>query len=204
MSEGIAEGRVRFWKALGLMLQSGVPVLRTLEIALQEADEQLKSIALEMQRSAESGLEMSHAMEKHPEVFSAFETSMLRVGEMSGDVGSTAEDIVEAMQVPDGRLHFWRVFGLTVRSGVPILQALEVSSQGADEKVKAAVPDIVEGIKNLRGLSDVMEKHSGTFSAFEVAMVRAGESTGNLSAIAERIERFLHYKFRERIEALRR
>jgi len=191
MSAGISEARVRFWKALGLMLQSGVPALKTLEIALQEADQQLKSIALEMRRSAESGLEMSYAMEKHPEVFSAFETSMVRVGEMAGDVGSVAEDIAEAMQVPDGRLHFWRVFGLTVRSGVPILQALEVSSQRADGKIKAAVPEIIEGIKNLKGISDMMEEHSGTFSAFEVAMVRAGESTGNLSAVAERIESFL-------------
>ncbi len=194
MSEGTWKERMRFWKALGLMLQSGVPVLKTLEIALQEADEQLKSIALEMRRSAESGLEISHAMEKHPEVFSGFEISMIRVGEMAGDVGAVAEDIAEAMQIPDGRLHFWRVFGLTVRSGVPILQALEVSSQGADEKVKAVVPDIVEGIKNLRSISETMEKHSGTFSAFEVAMVRAGESTGNLSAVAERIESFLHQK----------
>ena len=192
MSERISKKRVRFWKALGLMLQSGVPVLKTLEIALQEADEQLESIALEMRRSAESGLEMSYAMEKHPEVFSAFETSMIKVGEMAGDVGAVAEDIAEAMQIPDGRLHFWRVFGLTVRSGVPILQALEVASQGADGKLKAVVSDIVEGIKSLRGISEMMEKHSGTFSAFEVAMVRAGESTGNLSAVAERIEGFLH------------
>jgi type II secretory pathway component PulF len=96
------------------------------------------------------------------------------------------------MQIPEGRLHFWRVFGLTVRSGVPILQALEVSSQGADGKIKAAVPDIVEGIKNLRGISDMMKEHSEAFSAFEVAMVRAGESTGNLSAVAESIESFVH------------
>jgi type II secretory pathway component PulF len=51
---------------------------------------------------------------------------------------------------------------------------------------------MVEGVKNLRGISEMMEKHSGTFSAFEVAMVRAGESTGNLSTVADRIESFLH------------
>jgi type II secretory pathway component PulF len=191
MSERISKERMRFWKALGLMLQSGVPVLKTLEIALQEADEQLKSIALEMRGSAENGLEISYAMEKHSEVFSAFEISMVKVGEMAGDVGAVAEDIAEAMQIPDGRLHFWRVFGLTVRSGVPILQALEVASQGADGKIKTVVPDIAEGIKSLRGISDMMEKHPGTFSAFEIAMVRAGESTGNLSTVAERIESFL-------------
>lgn len=100
----MSKERARFWKALSLMDQSGVPILESLGIAAKEADEKLKSGISEVIRGVEnrgSRTVMADAMEKQPETFSAFEVAMIKAGEISGNLGIAAGKLAE----------FFREFG---------------------------------------------------------------------------------------------
>ena len=74
-----------FSRQLYTLLKSGVPIMRGLA-GLQESAIS-KSFALvikDVRESLDSGRELSAAMRRHPEVFSNFYLSMVRVGEMTG------------------------------------------------------------------------------------------------------------------------
>jgi type II secretory pathway component PulF len=93
------------------------------------------------------------------------------------------------------RARFWKALSLMDQSGVPIIESLGIAAQEADEKLKSGISEVIQGVEN-RGsrsvMADAMEKHPETFSAFEVAMVKAGEISGDLGAVAEKLAEFFY------------
>ncbi|MFA7316977.1 MAG: type II secretion system F family protein [Sulfuricella sp.] len=67
------------------LLKAGVPIMRALA-GLQESahNKSMKKVLQDMRESLDSGRELSAAMRRHPEVFSLFYVSMVRVGEATG------------------------------------------------------------------------------------------------------------------------
>ena len=67
------------------LLKAGVPIMRALA-GLQESthNNSMKKVLQDMRESLDSGRELSAAMRRHPEVFSLFYVSMVRVGEATG------------------------------------------------------------------------------------------------------------------------
>lgn len=74
-----------FSRQLYTLLKAGVPIMRSLA-GLQESaiSKPFGRVLGEMRESLDSGRELSAAMRLHPEVFSSFYLSMVRVGEMTG------------------------------------------------------------------------------------------------------------------------
>jgi MSHA biogenesis protein MshG len=74
-----------FSRQIHTLLKSGVPIFRALN-GLQEAaiNPAMKKVIAEVRESLEGGRELSQAMTKHPNVFSPFYLSMVRVGEATG------------------------------------------------------------------------------------------------------------------------
>lgn len=74
-----------FSRQLHTLLKAGVPIMRALT-GLQEAatNPAMKRVIKEVRESLEAGRELSAAMARHPEVFSSFYVSMVRVGEATG------------------------------------------------------------------------------------------------------------------------
>jgi len=74
-----------FSRQLHTLLKAGVPIMRALT-GLQEAatNPAMKRVIKEVRESLEAGRELSAAMARHPEVFSNFYVSMVRVGEATG------------------------------------------------------------------------------------------------------------------------
>jgi MSHA biogenesis protein MshG len=74
-----------FSRQLYTLLKSGVPIMRGLA-GLQESaiSAAFGRIIKDLRESLDSGRELSAAMRRHPEVFSNFYLSMVRVGEMTG------------------------------------------------------------------------------------------------------------------------
>jgi MSHA biogenesis protein MshG len=69
------------------LLKSGVPIMR----ALAGLQESAKSVAMgkviqDLRTSLDSGRDLNSSMRRHPQVFSQFFVSMVRVGEMSGSL----------------------------------------------------------------------------------------------------------------------
>jgi MSHA biogenesis protein MshG len=74
-----------FSRQLYTLLKSGVPIMRGLA-GLQESavSKSFGRVIKDLRESLDSGRELSAAMRRHPEVFSPFYLSMVRVGEMTG------------------------------------------------------------------------------------------------------------------------
>ena len=74
-----------FSRQMYTLLKAGVPIMRGLA-GLQESalNKGFGKVIQDLRESLDSGRELSAAMRRHPEVFSAFYLSMIRVGEMTG------------------------------------------------------------------------------------------------------------------------
>jgi MSHA biogenesis protein MshG len=81
------DDRLLFSRQMYTLLKSGVPIMR----ALGGLQESARSIAMakviqDLRASLDSGRDLSSSMRRHPQVFSQFFVSMVRVGEMSGSL----------------------------------------------------------------------------------------------------------------------
>lgn len=86
---------------------------------------------------------------------------------------------------------FTRTLASLVRSGVPILEVLQIVSQTVgnvtmEKAIKTAATDIERG----EGISNALGKHT-IFPSMIIRMMRAGEQTGNIDNMLERISNFL-------------
>jgi MSHA biogenesis protein MshG len=74
-----------FSRQLYTLLKAGVPIMRGLA-GLQESstNKAFSRVLKDLRESLDSGRELSAAMRRHPDVFSAFYTNMVRVGETTG------------------------------------------------------------------------------------------------------------------------
>lgn len=76
-----------FSRQLYTLLKSGVPIMRGLA-GLQESavNKAFGKLIQDLRESLDSGRELSAAMRRHPKAFSSFYISMVRVGEMTGQL----------------------------------------------------------------------------------------------------------------------
>ncbi len=74
-----------FSRQLYTLLKAGVPIMRGLN-GLQESaiNKSFGKVVKDLRESLDAGRELSAAMRRHPEVFSLFYVSMVRVGELTG------------------------------------------------------------------------------------------------------------------------
>jgi type IV pilus assembly protein PilC len=85
---------------------------------------------------------------------------------------------------------FCRNLGTMLRSGVPILQALDIVADTSGNKVIThAVEDIEESVRQGESLTQPLSKHS-VFPAMVVQMLAVGEDTGALDSMLGKIADF--------------
>lgn len=85
---------------------------------------------------------------------------------------------------------FTRTLGTLVKSGVPILQAMETVAQTAGNKViEKAIMDAREAVREGERIAEPLRK-SGVFPAMVVQMIAVGEETGNLDTMLAKIADF--------------
>jgi len=85
---------------------------------------------------------------------------------------------------------FSRVLGSLYRSGLPILQSLDIVSRAVDNRIIAAeVKRIEEEVRSGKPLSEELGK-SGKFPPMVVQMVGVGEDTGNLDEMLDKVAEY--------------
>ena len=76
-----------FSRQMHTLLKSGVPMLRALAGVHESAiNPTLREVVADLRVSLDAGRELSTAMRRHPDVFSAFYVSLVRVGETTGQL----------------------------------------------------------------------------------------------------------------------
>ena len=77
---------------LGIMLKAGIPVSRALQILVKQIKNmKLKNVMTQVYNQVQAGKGLSEAMAEHPTVFSNIFISMVRVGDMSGNLEKSLE-----------------------------------------------------------------------------------------------------------------
>ncbi len=85
-----------------------------------------------------------------------------------------------------------------LHAGMPLITALDVlMNQTENKTIRGTVKDMVNMVQKGEILSTAMKRHKKVFPSLLVSMVEAGEMTGNLDSVLERMSE--HYIKEERI-----
>ncbi len=97
------------------------------------------------------------------------------------------------------KVFFTKQLGVLLRSGIPLVQALELLIEQTEGTLKNIVIVLRDNLREGRSLADGLQKYPHVFDTIYVQLVRAGEATGRLEVILERLTDFL-----ERTEEIRK
>jgi type II secretory pathway component PulF len=97
----------------------------------------------------------------------------------------------------DDLIFFTRQFQTIIRSGIPMVSGLRaLEEQTNNERLSAAIEAVGQDIDKGQSLSDALSRHKGIFSELYVGMVRAGELSGNLEEVLERLSGVLEFQMK--------
>lgn len=129
MANQTTDERAKFWKVFSATIGSGVPLLESLDIAAERADETLKSVMPAIKERIEAGQNLFGAMDEKYESFSAIELSMVKSGERGGNLDETSARLAQILS----------------EENFPLLEAKEeVKSEEMEGSVVAQVNSILE------------------------------------------------------------
>lgn len=88
-------------------------------------------------------------------------------------------------------MFFTQELSTLVSSGLPLDRSLAICKELSEkEKLQSLVDEILKDIKRGRSLADSLSSHPRVFSKLYVNMVRAGEASGSLPLVLERLVEF--------------
>lgn len=122
---------------------------------------------------------------------------------------ATVEDFFARVRKipPDVIVVFTRQFATMIESGVTVLNALAMLEEQADNvRFREALRGVVEDVETGIPLSDAMEGQPEVFSEVYCAMVKAGESSGNLAETLRQLAIALErdYRLRRQVKSAMR
>lgn len=95
----------------------------------------------------------------------------------------------------DALIFFYRQMAFMLRAGLPIAESLELAAtQISSPRLNLALRKMLHDIQSGKTLSSSLRKHPEVFSDIAINLVVAGESTGELDVIMERIAIHLEKK----------
>ncbi len=97
------------------------------------------------------------------------------------------------------KILFTNQLAVLLKAGVPMLQALELLIDQFKGKLHSILINIKDEVKTGKSLADMMDKYPSVFDTIYVQLIRAGEASGKLDAILDRLTEFL-----ERREAVKK
>lgn len=87
---------------------------------------------------------------------------------------------------------FSRQFATVINAGLPVVQSLNIlQRQSSKEGLKDALKKVREDVETGLQLSDALAKHPRLFNKLYIYLVRAGEVSGNLDGILDRIAAYM-------------
>jgi len=113
--------------------------------------------------------------------------------ELSGGVstGGFLQRLFEKKVTTKDKILLTKQLAILLKSGVPILQAIELLTEQFEGGVKTMLVRIKDDVKEGTSLADALNKYPKVFEKIYIQLVRAGEATGKLETILERLTVYL-------------
>ncbi len=93
------------------------------------------------------------------------------------------------------QVFFFRQLAVMLRSGLPLLQSLEVCQmQGTNRRLKKHILEIVSGIQSGKRFSQCLQMLKGVFPYTAIRLIETGEASGELDHVLERVATHLEMK----------
>jgi general secretion pathway protein F len=87
---------------------------------------------------------------------------------------------------------FTRQLATLLSAGIPLVEALDaLADQTEKEELKRIVSDLKQSVNEGSSLANAIDEHSEHFDNLYMNMVKAGESSGNLDLVLQRLTEFL-------------
>lgn len=134
-----------------------------------------------------------------------YPTSLLPVHKISSGQGMFARFFQKKVPLKE-KLLFTQQLAILLRSGVPLLQAIELLTEQFTGQLHTILISIKDGIQEGNSLAEGLKQYPAVFENIYIQLVRAGEASGNLEIILNRLVDYLKKRdeMRKRIsDALR-
>ncbi len=93
------------------------------------------------------------------------------------------------------QIFFFRQLAVMLRSGLPLLQSLEVCRfQGKNHRLQKNIGEVIEGIQGGARFSQCLNKLRNVFPYTAIRLIETGEASGELDHVLERVARHLEMK----------
>lgn len=92
---------------------------------------------------------------------------------------------------PKEKILFTKQLAVLLKSGVPLLQALELLTEQFEGSLKTMLVNIKDEVKEGISFADALKKYPKAFDNIYVQLVRAGEASGRLEIILDRLTAYL-------------
>ena len=120
----------------------------------------------------------------------------IKGGTSSGGLLSYLQDNLSKVKSPELIL-FTKQMRTMIRSGIPIVSLLQIlENQTENPKLKTVVAKIVGDIKEGSSLYNAFKKHPKVFSTLYCSMIQAGETSGALPEVLERLTYIIEHEHR--------
>ncbi len=87
---------------------------------------------------------------------------------------------------------FSRQLATMVEAGVPLVQSLNIlAEQSESHSMQRVIESLHDDVEGGKSLSEALEKHKKVFSTLFISMIRAGESSGSLQEILDRLASYI-------------
>ena len=89
------------------------------------------------------------------------------------------------------KILFTKQLCVLLRSGIPLLPAIELLIEQFEGRMHRIIVSLKDGLKEGQGLADGMKNYPHDFENFYVQLIRAGEASGKLETILDRLTQYL-------------
>lgn len=116
----------------------------------------------------------------------------VKIGEVAGEgAGFTLASLFEKKIEKKTIILFSKQLAVLLKSAVPLLQAMDLLSEQFEGKFKRVLISIKDGLKSGEPFAKELSRYPKIFTNVYVQLVKAGEATGKLDMILERLTVYL-------------
>lgn len=115
----------------------------------------------------------------------------IEVSTTQSSLGFSFKSLFERPVSIKEKIFFTKQLSVLLKSGVPLVDALDLLAEQSESQLKSIVIFLRDGIKEGKSLADGLAHYPKTFETIYVQLTRAGEASGKLEVILDRLTHYL-------------